>query len=361
MKINKILFALIGLPLLYACGADTPGDKPFEEEPDPEPAKPLIIRAALPETRAQITYNNQDVKAGEIFLWDEDDEIFLYNLSNLKDNPKEACFIITKFEDRNAEFEFDYDPYAGHAESFTCVKGDTILAIYGETNREKFVDDPRNVIAMTDIGTESNKPQYVVKDPTTASLKYMQSNLKMYDVAVVAEDDVLPELHFKHLSAILRVTLNNNSGEDIFFTKLEFNYPETNCFFNTAMYFSVNNIENGGYDLIVYDTDEFYNGSKPYTSSIGTTVNGKKGTIDSGEALPNGDSYEFYITTVPRLNNDIRGTELTISFTKDHDTNNPFTYTLKGFNVPIRAGYRYWFDLTITPEKQLILTPAPEN
>lgn len=349
------------LPLVCACSSDTPeASSPDEEEPTP----PLTIRASLPGnpgSRAQITYGNQDAEAGEYFLWDEGDEIFIYNISTLVETDEIYCFNLSSFEGQDAVFTLDTSGEFYPTE-FHPKAGDVLVATFGEGSIYKNVVeevDPRRIISLY-VGTEQNKPQWVVKDPTNADLKYMQHNLKMYDIVTVEEDDVIPDLHFKHLSAIMRVTFRNNSSDPVYFTKIEFKYPDTDAFFNTTMYFGVEDNASDGYNLKIYNDNEFFNGSMPYTSSIGTTINGKDGTKDGGESVEPGDSYELYLSTVPRFNEVVTGNKLLISLIQNHDTDNPFTLTLDGFNVPIKAGYRYWFDVTLTPEGKLILTP-PAN
>lgn len=67
--------ALIMLPFLCGCEADLPQEPKVEQIP--------IIKASLPEmpnSRTQVAYGTKDREKGEIFLWNEGDEIFLYNL-----------------------------------------------------------------------------------------------------------------------------------------------------------------------------------------------------------------------------------------------------------------------------------------
>lgn len=242
--------------------------------------------------------------------------------------------------------------------TFKVEEGDVILTMYGETlrkyNSDSITLDARNIFTYV-VGTEANKPQIIVKNPNDSSLCYMADNLKMYDMVTVVKDDEIPDLHFKHLSALMRVTLRNETGGYLYPTKLEFKYPETKSFFNTTMYFSVDSDT-----LKVYDNGEFYNGSAVYTDNVGTTINTKTGTDDAGDSIANGESYELYLSTVPRMGNDKKGDSLEIHIIAKHDTNNPYSITIPNFKTAIEAGKRYWFDLTaiITPEgkRKLMLT-----
>lgn len=352
-------------PLLFSChSADTYIDEeavenPAQEEPAPAALHRLKITARLPEPdggRAQITYDNQDVEAGEFFMWNDQDWVTLFNITRLDECPEGVELETTEIKGRTAVFETleslgdcDLKIYAG----------DTLFVNYWTTLRMYEDDgvhfDPRKIFTIT-VGSEENKPQEIVENPGTGDLEYMRHNLKMYDIVVAEEDGVVPEINFRHLSAIMRVTLRNESGKDLYPTKLEFKYPDTQSFFAATMCCSVVPDESGGSKLHVYDSGEFYTKAVTYTDSIGTTINKKIGTADAGGYIKNGDTYELYITCVPRLNNDRTGTELTISLIDSHTTSTPYSVTLRGFNVPIKAGYRYWFDLTATPDGNLMLS-----
>ena len=341
-------------PLLYSCQSEDV--KHDQAQPETPAYKPITVKATLPsddiQSRAQITYGNQN-EDYEIFMWNEDDEIFLYNISDLENNKDEACFPIGKISGQSAEFSFKPSD-CGHATTFSFSKGDTLLALYGETERVKFYGDPRRIVSLV-VGMEANKPQYIEKNPTDDNLSYMKDNLKMYDIVVAEDDDVLPDLNFRHLSAILRVTVRNKSGEDVYPTKLEFDYPGTDTFYNTTLYFSVDNTSDGCV-LRDYTNKELCDGSEPFTSNVGTTINGKSGTIDAGGSIPNGESYELYLSAVPRLNNDRKGSSLTIDLIESHVTENPFRLTIDGFDAIIKPGLRYWFDVTLLPDRKMVLT-----
>lgn len=347
------------LPLLCACQSES-YQKSFSHN------ALLKVGAYLPnsnDTRAQIKYGSGVEETGETFMWNLGDEIFLFNLSNLKDNPKEAVYCINNLNDsdrKNAEFEFDGDSLAGHAtDPLSVKKGDIIIAANGELLRyqDGVTVNGKDVFTMS-LGTEANKPQWIIenlddKSSLDESLSFMKYNLRMYDIVTAVEDGKIPDLHFKHLSALLRVTLRNATGDDLYFTKIEFKYPGTESFFNTTMIFSVVNDDS----LKVYDDGEFYKETdKIYTDKIGTTVSGKIGTADAGGSIRNGESYELYASTVPRIGNAQKGDSFEIHLTRKHDTDNPYSITLHNFDTVIEAGKRYWFDLTATPDGKLMLT-----
>lgn len=358
----KVLYRLLPLlPILCACQTEIPQESIV-------PNRVLRVKATLPgtdETRTHITYGNPDFDK-ELFRWDdkeesvyeENDYIALYNVSRLSQCPPEGVQLdVTEIHGRSAVFE-TVDEVDSKLEIKT---GDIIFVNYGATLLQQNSDlsyDNRKIFKILYAGTESNKPQIIVSDPTDeAYMSYMQGNLKMYDIVTVIEDNKIPDLHFKHLSAILRITLRNETGKDLYPTKLEFKYPGTESFFTTVIYCSADALSPGG--LKVYTDNEFYNNSNPYTDNIGTTINTKDGTTDTGEAIPPGKTYDLYLSTVPRIENKQTGSSLSIHLIKNHDTDHPYTITLDGFNMVIEAGKRYWFNLTAVEEggeNKLVLT-----
>lgn len=365
-KVYDILSTVILLIFLGACQSEV-----LIETSQPE--RKITAKASLinnNETRAQVTYGNQD-KTKEIFKWNVKDYFYVFNLSK-----------ISNWGDYNLQLEIvDSTDIKGNIAEFESVgilpsnirieAGDTILVIFGGEARRVQPStgyfDERNIFTVN-VGTEGNSPQYIVSNPDDNCLNYMGENLRMYDIVEAVENDNLPDLHFKHLSAIMRVTIQNETGKDLYPTKLEFKYPSTSpnavegdavnrnpSFFTTTLYCSVETDDNNEQYLKVYDTDEFFNGSKPYTENIGTTINGKEGVADSGESIKNGESYELYLSTVPRIGNDSYGDKISIHLIENHDTDNPYEITISNFNRVIEPGKRYWFDLVATPDNKLVL------
>ena len=343
------------LSILCACQSEVPQE-------DIVPKRVITVRASLPETdntRAQITYGNTEIER-EIFMWDDKDWITVFNISRLSECPLGVQLETTtpNIKGRSAVFESvkSVNP------NFEIKAGDIIFVNYYETERKYGPDsisfDERNIFTIG-VGTEANKPQMIVQNPTDSSLEYMKANLRMYDIVTAVEDDKIPDLHFRHLSAIMRVTLRNETGKYIYPTKLEFKYPGTESFFNTTLYCSVDTASSNKSGLKVYTDNEFYKGSNPYTDNIGTTINGKSGTKDIGDSIPPGKTYNLYLSTVPRIENNIKGNGLRIDLIKKHDTDHPYSITLEGFDIAIEAGKRYWFNLTAVEENgenKLMLT-----
>ena len=355
MATRKIFIVLPILSILCACQSEVPQE-------DIVPKRVITVRASLPETdntRAQITYGNTEIER-EIFMWDDKDWITVFNISRLSECPLGVQLETTtpNIKGRSAVFESvkSVNP------NFEIKAGDIIFVNYYETERKYGPDsisfDERNIFTIG-VGTEANKPQMIVQNPTDSSLVYMKDNLRMYDIVTAVEDDKIPDLHFRHLSAIMRVTLRNETGKYIYPTKLEFKYPGTESFFNTTLYCSVDTASSNKSGLKVYTDNEFYKGSNPYTDNIGTTINGKSGTKDIGDSIPPGKTYNLYISTIPRIENNIKGNGLRIDLIKKHDTDHPYSITLEGFDIAIEAGKRYWFNLTAVEENgenKLMLT-----
>lgn len=359
MNSKKIFMAFPLLAIMCSCQTETPLDS-VKHYPI------LTFNASLPtsdNTRAHITYGNTD-RNKEIFKWDKEDELFIYNMSKFNEYPDAACFITYSPGDISATFEYDYDEVAGHTAHIKVSQGDTLLVVYGETERTKIIDangvtipDPRNIVRLN-AGTENNLPQSIEADPfDDTTMKFMRANLKMYDIVTATEDDVIPDIHFRHLSAILRFSIRNETGDVIYPTKLEFLYPETKSFLNTNIYCSLNPEAKDGSGFDLYD--EFHKETEVFTDGIGTTINKKIGTADAGGSLANGSTYDLYLCPTPRIGNTQTGKQVTISLTQEHDTNRPYTITIDNFDRIIEPGKRYWFHLTAVEEdgqRKLLLT-----
>lgn len=373
MEMRRFFTPLPILAILCACQSETPQE-------NNESGRFLIVNATLPgsdQTRTHITYGNPSIDT-ELFRWDTDiehggtaqkiDYISLFNVTKLEQYPSEGIELnVTKINGRNASFE-SVESVNSNVE---IKAGDVLFVNYWETSARQISSDgtydPRKIFTLV-FGTEANKPQQIVKNPNDSCMSFMQGNLRMYDIVTVVEDDKIPDLHFRWLSAIFRVTLRNETGHDIYPTKLEVDYPGTESFFNTTLYCSVDTTSSNESGLTVYDDYnnedyDLYKGTRAYTDNIGTTLNGKKGTLDAGESIGDGETYDLYLSTVPRIGNTIIGQNgLNICLTEDHQTNSEKQYSInvENFNVPIEAGKRYWFNLTAVEEtdgtRKLVLT-----
>ena len=352
MDSRRLFTALPILAVLCSCQTEVPKENTV-------PKRVFTVKATLPvseNTRTHITYGNTDIDKEE-FRWheitdvyDDNDFISVFNVTRLSENPYGLELNAVEVNGNSAIFESTeiVDP------SFTIKAGDTIFVSYYNTRTNKTADG--QYVFTIDVGTESNKPQYIGENPAD-SMSYMQGNLKMYDIVTAIEDNKIPDIHFKHLSAILRVSLRNETGKYIYPTKLEFKYPGTESFFNTTLYCSVDTTLPGG--IKIHTNQEFYKGTDVYTDRIGTTINGKDDTDDAGDSIAPGQTYDLYLSTVPRINNEQTGDSLTIDLIEKHVTDYPYTITLNDFKLPNKALKRYWFNLTAVEEEgtnKLMLT-----
>lgn len=376
------------LMLLSACQSESLIENIPPESLQPE--RKITVKATLPDepaSRAHIVYGYGEpgTECEEQFRWYKGEKgekgeqigtpdwITVCNVSKFAKYSKGVELEVIDID--NSTSTATFESVESVDADFKIEPGDTIVAFLGSIVdiRSNYGSNQNGrYIICYEVGTEANKPQYIEESPDTeTALSYMNFNLKMYDIVIADKDGNLPDFHFKHLSTIFRVTLHNESGSDIYTTKLEINYPTTSptaidgdpihrehSFFNTTLYCDIVPDLNGGCMLKIYDTKDFYKAEKdqPYTNEVGTTFNGKSGTTDIGGRIPDGSSYELYITAVPRIGNDSYGDEITISLTDEHHTNNPFELTLNGFNRVIEAGKRYWFNVTATPDNKLVLT-----
>lgn len=327
----------------------------------------LTVKATLPgtdETRTHITYGNTSID-NELFRWDTTpanggsaksiDYIALANVTKLyqfKNNSGGIELDVTKIDGRSASFQ----SVQSVNKDIEIKAGDVLFVNYWDMSIRQINDagdfDSRKIFTIY-FGAEANKPQYIVEHPDDAYMSYMQGNLRMYDIVTVEQDDVIPDLHFKWLSSLIRVSLRNETGHDIYPTKLEVDYPGAECFFNTTLYCSVAEESSDNNGLLVYTDEEFYGDSEPYTDHISTTLNGKLGTQDAGASIKNGDTYDLYLSAIPKINNNVTGTEgLNIRLVEEHQTNAEMTYSINvsEFDKPIEAGKRYWFNLTAVEE-----------
>ena len=167
MKTGILFLTLPLLGALCACQAEAPRETTVSK-------RTLTVKATFagsedtrgwiaygnPEynTRAQITYGNPDPDK-EIFMWDEDDEIFVFNISKLSECKYGIKMVPSKIDGNIAEFELAKD---ADASTFRIDAGDLIFVNYYATERE-YTSDDREIFTIY-VGTEANKPQYIVAD-----------------------------------------------------------------------------------------------------------------------------------------------------------------------------------------------------
>lgn len=379
MKIKTIAIAIFMALTLWSCQPDTPQEIQ-------QAKKVLSVKASLPgseASRAIIEYGNYEDSTREKLLWVKEilvanhverDYIKLFHINNFSDNHyhgKDTPVLdITDISGQTATFE-SLTAYP----DFPVKAGDILLAVQGfadPADTSKVAAGSTNVISYQAASTLYD--QKIVNDPTSfTALSHMYCMLHMYDIVKVEEDDVIPDLHFKHFNAIIRVTLQNQTGKSLF------NGPSDIVFSASSKDMSAFIYGFNYFSVVGNDTDGFYlqenfkvtpprhplNPTKPDTTTVlshkTTHKINEKGV--SGKPLNDGETYEFYAVVTPRIGNRIGNTETIDKFTIDvfdgvesgyynrpEDKVGRYTITIENFNRPIEPGKRYWFNLTATNE-----------
>lgn len=370
MNIKTILFSLLMLVTLSACQTETP-------ETIPSSVPRLRIRGSLPEsdaTRGLIEYGSKD-KEKELFKWylgDENkkdaDYIYLFNITKfeaLHQHYSAPYFEIDKIDGGNAEFEMEEN--ADSRNFIANMKsGDILLATVGISAAAELESVEKalgNVISYH--AGSILYDQVLVENPkeNILALRHLHMMMHLYDIVKVEEDGKVPDLHFKHLNAIFRITLNNQTGKDLFdkTSDIVFSYPtgEGGPFIYGFSYFSVAGNDENGYYLVENfkkPTSLSPGESTVFTSNSAThKVNGIS-ALKPIVSLKDGETYEFYAVVSPRIGYDLRGEKFTIDifngvesdFYVGNEGSEKYTITIDNFNLPIEPGKRYWFNLTAT-------------
>ncbi len=373
MKITTIITALPLLLILFSCQSEV-------SQEDFVPETVLTVTASLPsgnDTRALISYGNDD-KNREVFQWSDDERdrdcITLFNISKFKEfhlTYTAPLLFIGKIDGIKAEFNLkpDNDDEKAAGEEFYRIMepGDVIFAILRSAGSCDLADAQGADNLISYFAGSTFFDQKIVENPTTTTaLRHVNQMMRMYDIVTVEEKGKLPELQFKHLSAIMRVSLRNETGGPLF-TKpsdLTFDYPTGNegTFVYGFSKISVEGNETEGYHLKenfknVVDRHPL-NPTPPdsivvYSSKATHKVNEMSQTY----TLADGDTYELYAVVAPRIGKTLTGDSFTISlydgvesgFGK-YDDCKRYSITINNFNIPIEAGKRYWFSLTAVKE-----------
>ncbi len=371
MKLKTIFAAAAMLPVLWACQSDAPQEIAT-------PGRVFTVKASLPDptaSRAVITYGNQD-EDRETFEWYMKDEwITVFNLTKFSEfhlHYNAPLLKIDSIDGIKATFALDPDTEEERitGEKFLSMMepGDIIFAILGAAGSNDLADASGSDNLISYFAGSHLYDQSITEDPTKPSaLYFMHQMIRMYDIAKVGEDKQLPELHFKHLSAIMRVTLRNETGGPLF-TKpsdlvFEYNTGADCCFIYGYSKISVEGNETDGF----YLKENFkapeerhpLNPTPPDTTTyLVNKVTHKINEMNQKTTLANGDTYELYAVVAPRIGYALSGDSLNIhlydgveSGYGKYDDCFKYSITIKDFNIPIEAGKRYWFNLTAVKEE----------
>ncbi len=252
---------------------------------------------------------------------------------------------------------------------FSVKAGDILLAVQGfaaVTDKSFVAAGTTNVISYQASSTLYD--QKIVDNPTSyTALQHMYCMQHMYDIVKVEEDDKIPDLHFKHMNAIMRVTLQNKTGKPLFAKASDIVFTtsseDKSTFIFGFNYFSVVGDDENGYHL-----EDNFKVFQDSTKVDETTWLSHKTTLKINEKdsvkipLKDGETYEFYAVTTPRIGRPEIPQEVIKKLTIDvydgvesgfyagYENTSKYTITIDDFNRAIEPGKRYWFKLTACKE-----------
>lgn len=391
MKTKSILTLLALLPVLFSCQSEAL--EVAQEGSDTK--KEFRIRAYIDspaESRAAIVYDNDD-KEREIFTWlkscssYDGDYLTLFNLTKFSEyhlRHNAPFMFIDTIRGKQAGFHFDPESAQDIAneELFRNLMepGDIILAVVSEAHAVDFSEDLENFKPGTTnvISYQAGSYLYdqkIVENPTTeTAMKHVHMMMHLYDVVKVDENGNVPDLHFKHLSSIFRVTLHNKTGKPMFSSPSEivFTTDAKKSAVSSPIvygfnYFSVDGNESDGF----YLKENFrgtpkrhpLNPTKPDTTVMLIHKAVHKINEKGGRTLNDGEKYDFYAVVTPRIGSpeiqpdtikkliiDVFSNGVESGYYANYDVDR-YTITIDNFNSVIEPGKRYWFNLTATDEK----------
>ncbi len=383
MKIKSIFallaFLLVFLPSFFSCQSDSPKESNGDK-------KEFRVRAFIDnpkETRAAIEYGYQD-SIKEIFTWMDrtkdygEDYVTLFNLSKFSEfhySHNAPMMYLDNVDGKQAEFKY-FSESSVHLEDDTeffkiMQPGDIILAMVCMAHAglaNECAPEYDHVISYEALSCLYD--QKIVENPTTASaMKHVHMMMHMYDVVKVDEKGEIPDLHFKHMCSIFRVTLQNKSGKNLFSGPSDIVFTayskDMSAFIYGFNYFSVAGNENDGFHLEenfkVTPPRHPLNPTKPAETVWLSHKTTHKINEKSADKIPlkDGETYEFYAVVTPRIGGPKFTPEVVDSLTIDvydgvesgyyaYGNVDRYTITIPDFNRKIEAGKRYWFKLTAT-------------
>ncbi len=333
----------------------------------------FIVTASLPgsdDTPARIEYGYYDDPEKEVVKWIDEDYITVLNVTkfeefHLKETAPTLMIDMQKTVGSKAKFVSDpiTDEEAKRNELFFSMieQGDIILAFLGQCVAAQLSEGVEGSVNVFSYQTASVYDyQTIISEPEknqNSALNHMHNMMHMYDIVKVEEDGVIPDLHFKHLSAIIRITLRNETGGPLFTepSEINFTYPTgDDCSFTYAISrFSVLGDEETGYYL---KENLKQNETNFISNDCSHFVNHNQ---NSRIPLPSGETYELYAVIPPRIGNQLKGDTFFIDiydsgaksgYGKEGYDIVKYSIEIPDFNIPIEPGKRYWFNLTATKE-----------
>ncbi len=367
MKIKTIALTIPMALTLWSCQSESP----LEIQ---TPKKVLSVKGSLPgsdNTRAIINYGDYEDSSREELIWVKD-----ILVEDHKESDYIKLFNISRFEETHYKMETPYleiSDISGKTATFESLTeypdfpvkaGDVLLAVQGIANPANLnyvAAGSSNIISYQ--ASSSLYDQKIVENPTSyTALPHMYFMQHMYDIVKVEEDDIIPDLHFKHMNAIFRVTLQNKTGKPLFTKPSDIVFTtsseDKSTFIFGYNYFSVVGYEENGFHL--EENFKTQNEETTWLSNKATHKINEKNV----EKIPlyDGDAYEFYAVVTPRIGRPEIPQEVIEKFTIDvydgvesgfyegYEDTSKYTITIEDFNRAIEPGKRYWFRLTACNE-----------
>ncbi len=391
MKI-KTFFQI--LPLLAALSA-CQSQEPMQEI---ETAPQFRLTASLPSTdasRAMVTYGYYGDDTREVFQWDaKEDYITLFNITKFQEvhghySPTRLFLDPETIDGKKADFVFNPDnedeEEANRHFQETLEPGDVILAFLGVAAIAdiSLVKDPSIGNVISYFAGSTFYPQKIQENPTTENaLGHLSRMMRMYDIVKVGDDGKISDISFKYLTALIRVTLQNKTGKDLFNQKSEFvfYYPTGDIddedsfpFIYGFNYFSVTGNDQDGYNLIEnFKAPEKRHPLNPTPPDETVVISNEFSHIVNETSprvpLKDGETYEFYAIAPVRMGNNYpSGNNFYINIYDGvasgwgkYEDCVKYPITIENFKRAIEPGKRYWFFLTAfkdeNGEPQLMLT-----
>lgn len=336
--LNYWLALTLLLPALNACQDDgaMSGEEPGEA------GKPTVVHAAItgeaPGTRAQVQWGTQDAEAGELFMWNNDDKFSVYKYGFTSTLDDRSVFQIRNYDEAQHSKEADFS-----CDGFTADAGTKITAFYTNilpANLQWGTVDGKTYL-QAKISIVANIYQRQKDSPGDADLKHLKSSLMMYATGEADGNGGISPLSFRHLSALFRFTITNRQANEAQIKGITISFPNQSVLCTTK---TVTIWEDYTMTSTVEETDK----------RTEKTLNLKKGLTEYA-TIASGSSYDCFLPAMPAAEENNTATSATIKITFEGGTTK--SVSIDGFsNVEIKAGTRYWFDLTLTPEGTLMQT-----
>lgn len=338
--INYWLALALLLPALTACHDD-------ETMPDADTTgKPTVVRASIgnePGTRAQVQYGTQEANAGEIFMWNKDDEFTACRIPSSGPVAKSTFTISSDYDEKNPSRQADFS-----STDFSASAGETIFAFYNVDAILQTLtssDGKKGMIISVYPAAVVSQQQY--NKPGNSDLVHLKNKIFMYAIGQAVGNNTVSPLSFHHLTALFRFTIRNQQTTAAKISKVRISFTDQQIFCTKK---NVTVWEDGGTSHFVEEEDKTDTRELKlsdyllYPASIAANA-----------------SYDCYLPVLPVADTGNTASSPIITLLGENDTEIG-SVTIAGFtNVDIRAGMRYWFDLTITSNGTVVQTSSLGN